>query len=289
MRAPSRSIHAADGTRLALREVGEGPDLVLVNGLSTSDFFWRRLEAHWSQRNRLVIWDYKGHGSSEPARSPQGCTIPAMVDDLRRVMDATAVERATLVGFSVGCQVVAEAWRRMPERINGMALLLGPVGRLFDTALRPVAGPLLRQMFLRMPARFLPPAFGVAHRVSRLPGSTVAGRLFRLYGRAAGADLRQYVDHFGRLDPATVKAMALAGGEHDAWDVLPTITVPTLVATGDRDVFAPSRTVGLRIHAAIPGARLLEIPGGTHLGILEDADLIGPAVDELLAEIERTQ
>ncbi len=285
MRAPSRTVHAADGTRLAFREAGEGPPVVLVNGLSTSDFFWRRLEPMWTRRHRVIVWDYKGHGSSEAARTEQGCTIPALVDDLRRVMDAVEVERAALVGFSLGCQVAFEAWRHMPERIAGLACLLGPAGRIFDTALRPLAGPALKQLFRRLPSTWLPPAFGVAHRVAKLPGSQTAGRLFRLYGRATGLDLHNYVDHFGQLDAQTVSRIALEGGEHDARDLLGSIDVPTLIATGDRDIFAPPKTVGLPMHAAIPGARLLRIPKGTHLGVIENADVIGPAVESLLDEI----
>lgn len=281
--APLRHTHAADGTRLAFREVGSGPPVVLVNGLSTSDFSWCHLEPRWARRHRLVLWDYKGHGLSDPARSDEGCTIPAMADDLRRVMDAAGVERAPLVGFSMGCQVVLEAWRQMPERIAGMACLLGPAGRLFDTALRPVAGPAVQRL-LRMPARWLPPTFSVAHRVARLPGSRRMGRLLRLYGGASRTDIRRYIDHFAQLDPHTVARIALASGEHDARDVLRSISVPTLVAVGTRDIFAPPKKVGLPMHAQIPNARLLRIPGGSHLGILENADLIGPAVDELLLD-----
>jgi pimeloyl-ACP methyl ester carboxylesterase len=285
MPAPARHVLAADGTRLALREVGEGSPIVLANGLSTSDFFWHHLRPRWAAHHRVVSWDYKGHGDSEAAKSDAGTTIPALADDLRRVMDAAGVERGVLVGFSMGCQVVLEAWRRMPERITGLGLLLGPAGRLFDTALRPLAGPVLQQLLRHLPSPWLTPVFGAAHQVAQLPGSVLLGRWLRLYGRSTGTDIRRYVDHFGRLDPHTVSRMALHGGEHDARDVLPTIRVPTLVVVGDRDVFAPPRTVGLPMHAAIPGARLLRIPDGTHGSLFEHPDAIDRAVTELLAAV----
>jgi pimeloyl-ACP methyl ester carboxylesterase len=237
----------------------------------------------WAARHRVVSWDYKGHGESEPAKTDAGTTIPALADDLRRVMDAAEVERAVLLGFSMGCQVVLEAWRHMPERIAGLGLVLGPAGRLFETALRPLAGPALQRLLRHVPSPWLPPVFGAAHQVARLPGSVTLGRWLRLYGRSTGTDIRRYVEHFGRLDPHTVSRMALHGGEHDARDVLPTIRVPTLVVVGDRDVFAPPHTVGLPMHAAIPGARLLRIPDGTHGSLFEHPDPIDRAVTELLA------
>lgn len=280
---PSRFVAAADGTRIAYREVGEGPPIVLANGLSTSDFFWHHLAPRWAKAHRVVSWDYKGHGDSEPARTDAGTTIPSLVDDLARVMDAAEVERAVLLGFSMGCQVVLEAWRRMPERIAGLGLVLGPAGRLFDTALRPLAGPAIQRLLRFVPRTLLPPVFEAAHQVGRLPGSVTLGRWLRLYGRSTGTDIQRYVEHFGRLDPHTVARIALHGGEHDARDVLPTIGVPTLVVAGDRDVFAPARTVGVPIHAAIAGARLLRLPDGTHGSLFEHPDEIDRAVRELVA------
>lgn len=283
MSTPSRFVSAADGTRIAFREVGEGAPIVLANGLSTSDFFWHHLVPRWAPRHRVVSWDYKGHGDSEPAKSDAGTTIPSLVDDLQRVMDAANVERGVLLGFSMGCQVVLEAWRRMPERIAGLGLVLGPAGRLFDTALRPLAGPAIQRLLRHVPSTLLPPVFEAAHRMAQLPGTVTLGRWLRIYGRSTGTDIRRYVDHFGRLDPRTVARIALHGGEHDARDVLPTITVPTLVVVGDLDVFAPARTVGLPIHAAIPAARLLRLPDGTHGSLFEHPDEIDRAVRELVA------
>ncbi len=285
MHLQSSTTEAADGTRLAYRTMGEGLPLVLANGLSTSDFFWHYLRPAWTRRHRVISWDYKGHGDSEPARTDAGTTIPALVDDMRRVMDAAEVERGVLIGFSMGCQVIAEAWRQMPDRIAGLVFLLGPAGRLFDTALRPVMGPGLQQLMQRLPSRLLPPVFGVARRMVKLPGTVTMGRWMRLYGRSTGMDIRRYVEHFERLDPHSVVQMALHGGKHDARDVLPSIDVPTLVVAGDRDVFAPSKTVGLPMHAAIAGARLLQIPDGTHGSLFEHPWIIGDAIDQLLLAV----
>lgn len=280
-----RHVHAADGTRIAYRVRGSGPPLLLANGLSTSEFFWHYLIPGWQQRHTVVTWDYKGHGDSEPARTDEGCRIEAMADDLRRVMDACEIERAPLVGFSLGSQVILEAWRQFAPRIAGLGFVLGPGGRLFDTALRPAAGPALRMIFQRTPGRALSPIYAVAGRLAKLPGRTAVGRWMRLYGRSTGTDLDRYVDHFGRLDAKTVTAIALAGGEHDARDALPSVDVPAVVIAGDRDVFAPAKTVGIPMHAAMPNAELVVLVGGTHGSLFEHHELIGAAIDKLLADV----
>lgn len=281
----SGHVSAADGTRIAYRVQGEGPPIVLANGLSTSDFFWHYLMPSWTSRFTVVSWDYKGHGDSEPMRTEQGARTEAMADDLRRVMDAVELERAPLIGFSFGSQVILESWRQFPERISALAFVLGPGGRLFDTALRPAAGPALRMLLQRVPKGILPSVFGVAGQLVKLPGTRTAGRSLGLYGRTTGTDMRRYIDHFGKLDANTVAKIALFGGLHDARDALPSIDVPAVVIAGDHDVFAPAKTVGIPMHAAIPHAKLVLILGGTHGSLFEHHDLIRIALDELLANV----
>lgn len=282
----SRFVDAADGTRIAYRVAGEGPTIVLANGVTTSDFFWHHLMPRFTANHRVVSFDYKGHGKSAPARTDEGTTIPSLTDDMRRVMDEVGVERAAFIGFSMGCQVILEAWRQMPERVGALGLVLGPAGRLFDTALQPGAGPAVRQLLQRTPSRLLPSVFGVARRVTKLPGTFTVGKLLRFYGRSTGTDISRFLEHFRTIDPQTVAKVALAGGMHDARDVLPTIRVPSLVVTGDRDIFAPPRTVGLPMRAAIPGARMLRITDGTHASLFEHPELIGGALDQMLAEAD---
>jgi pimeloyl-ACP methyl ester carboxylesterase len=280
MLARDRSLIAADGTRIAYRRQGEGPALLLCNGITTSDFFWRYLAPRWARRFTVITWDLKGHGRSEPARTTGGVTMPALAKDALQILDAEGIAEAAVVGFSMGCQVALEIYRAAPERVRGLVLLLGPSGRVFDTALGPV-GPLLHALIRRLP----PPGFRLAFRGMRgvvgMPGSHRLGRLLRLVGPdAATADVQRYVEHFVRdLDPGTLAAMALAAQEHCARALLPTITAPTLVVAGDRDVFAPAPLVGLPLHQAIPGSRLLRLPEGTHTSLFEHHEEIGAAVE----------
>jgi 3-oxoadipate enol-lactonase len=73
----------------------------------------------------------------------------------------------------------------------------------------------------------------------------------------------------------------LASNRHDAWDVLPRITAPTLVLHGDRDELNPTANAPL-LADRIPGARLYLIAGARHAYFEERADVAGPAVREFL-------
>jgi len=281
-----RTLVAADGTQVAyhVHQGGPGPTLVLTNGITTSNFFWTYLHRRWAPGHTLINWDLKGHGRSGPARSPEGTSMSALADDLLRVLDAANIERAVLAGFSMGCQVTLELYRRAPERVSALVLLLGPAGRVFDTALGPV-GKLLHGSIERMSPR----VFALSLRgVQRLVGSPLGyplGRGLRLFGpEATRADVQRFIDHFvEHIDPPSLAAMALAAQAHSAEDLLPRIAVPTLVVGGDSDLFAPGSRVAAHIARKIPRSELLRLPYGTHTSLLEHHAEIGAAVDEFLA------
>jgi pimeloyl-ACP methyl ester carboxylesterase len=88
----------------------------------------------------------------------------------------------------------------------------------------------------------------------------------------AGMDWDIYLDTLHRLE------------SHDAWDVLPTVDVPTLMIAGERDLLTPAATA-LRIHQAVPGSRLVSIAGGTHYTPVEYPGAIADAVLDLLARV----
>lgn len=278
-----RTLTAADGTPVAFHVEGAGPALALTNGITTSNFFWTYLHRRWVGRHTLINWDLKGHGRSGPARTPEGASIPALADDLLRILDAAAIDRATLVGFSMGCQVSLELYRRAPDRVAAMVLLLGAAGRVFDTALGPV-GKLLHRSIERMSSRTFALSLRGIQRVAASPVAYRLGRGLRLLGPdATRADVQRFIDHFVReIDPPTLAAMALAAQAHNADDLLPRVVVPTLIVGGDSDVFAPGPKVAVQIHHKIPGSELLRLPYGTHTSLLEHHAEIGAAIDEFL-------
>ncbi|MBC8067347.1 MAG: alpha/beta hydrolase [Deltaproteobacteria bacterium] len=276
------TIIAADGTAVVWRDRGAGPPLVLCNGITTSDFFWRRMLPRWQTRHRVITWDYKGHGESAPARSLEGTTIAALADDLRRVLDAAAIESAPIVGFSMGSQVMLELWRAAPERVRAMVSLLGPAGRLFDTALPPF-GPILQRLLTAVPNPGVHVAMRGLGTAMYTPGAALLVRVLGYTGHVPERDIAAFRAHFGRLHPPTVAAIARAAGEHDARDLLPDIDVPLLVIAGDRDRFAPAASVGVPFAASAPNAELLRLPSATHTALFEQPMELALAIDEFFA------
>ena len=273
-----RTVVAADGTRVAYGIHGDGPPVVLVNGLTTSVYYWDHLFPRWSRRFTLITWDFKGHGRSEPARSPEGATIPALADDLRRILDDAGIDRAALVGFSMGAQVILEAYRAFPERITALVPLFGPYQRVLDTALGPF-GRLIGAVVKRVPRGLFNAGARVVVQAGRLRAPYTVGQRLGLIGpNASYGDVRRFLDHLRQIHPPTIQRMALSAQAHSAADVLPRIAVPTLVVTGDADPFAPATKVGAPMQRLIPGAELLRMPHGTHTSLFEHYDELDAAI-----------
>jgi pimeloyl-ACP methyl ester carboxylesterase len=117
------SLELPCGARLALRgeETGAGPPLVLLHGLSAT----RRAVVHRSRHlvrrgYRLIAYDARGHGESDPAPSPAGYEYEELVRDLDAVIDHFRLERAVLVGSSMGA-ATAMAWTlEHPDRVPAL-------------------------------------------------------------------------------------------------------------------------------------------------------------------------
>lgn len=116
-----------DGVALRGEEVGAGPPIVLAHGLTAT----RRYVVHGSNALpradfRLVSYDARGHGESDPAGAGSGYVYPELTADLAAVIDERAGEApVVLAGHSMGAHTMAALAMERPERIAGMALI-GP-------------------------------------------------------------------------------------------------------------------------------------------------------------------
>lgn len=281
-----RHVVARDGSRIAYttQGQGDGPALVFTNGYTASSFYWKHMLRRFDGRARLVFWDLKGHGHSGPAQDLSATTVEDSVDDLRRVLDHAGVDRAVLFAFSLGCQVILEAWRHVPERIAGLVPILGTYERPFDHLFHPALGPRLFRVFRRVGPRLGGPGLKLAWLQTQAPLSFQVSRGLGLIGRRVQqADMGPFFAHMRQIHGPTWAHMGIAAQDHSAKDLLLTITAPTLVVAGGKDTFTP---VHLSQHMAqtIPDAELLYLPEATHTGLFEFPHEIGHRVDTFLAD-----
>ena len=169
-------ILSDDGTRLRawtndpLGRI-DGPTVVLCNGLGVSPWCWPAL-LHADCGVRVISWNHRGTGGSARPKDPDRVGIEEFVEDALSVMDHFGVDRAVLMGWSMGVNTAFELALRQPERVTGIFAVAGVPGDTFATMLAPfrlprVGGPPAHRRPLPGPAHDRPDDLAGHHAAAR--------------------------------------------------------------------------------------------------------------------------
>lgn len=225
----------SDGARLAFEEFGAGPAVLLIHGFASSR------KVNWVNTSwvttlteagfRVVAIDNRGHGESEKFYDPDKYWAHVMADDAGRLLDHLGIEKALVLGYSMGARIAAFLALRHPEKVAGA--VLGGMGLNLVNGLAD-SDEIIAALS--------------AERLSEVVGAT--GRQFRLFAESSKADR-----------PALVACM-IASREPMAVDDVRRISVPVLVAVGETDDMAgpPQALADL-----LPDAEALVIPKRNHM------------------------
>ncbi len=254
------------GASIAYAIRGDGPPVLLCHGLLGDGRLWDAVSPALEGRYRLIIPDLRGHRHS-PAS--EGFTLWTVADDLRAIMDAEQLERAQVVGFSMGGMAALRLALAAPERVAGLGLL--------DTS--PWPEPFLSRM------RNL----GMGHIVR------FAGPLRAFEGIAAGL---MFSPAFRAEHPDAVEATLAAYRAHGGASLsrairavfkreaiverLSEIKAPTLVVVGEIDLLTPP-SCARRIARSIAGSQLEILPGAAHTTPVERPEAIARLLNAFLA------
>ena len=277
-------VRTGDGVDLAVQVTGEGPAVVLANGIGVRHPGWVRFVAHLQRRHRLICWDYRGVGGSATDAGRKGFSMSRHAWDALEVLDALEEDRAAVVGWSMGVPVGLEMIRAAPGRITHFAALFGAPGQPFRAGF-PLPVALAISGVAALSARVTRPAeavMGLARAFPRLTHAALALPRFTGWDVDREIFAADVASVAGAPKDAYFRTMTELA-RHDATDLLPRISCPTLVVGGGKDWLTPP-SASEAMAAAIPGARLLLLPEATHFGLIEQAEAVLAAVDGLLAQ-----
>ena len=253
--------------RIAWERRGAGPPLVLVHGLGYARWGWEPVVAGLADRFELLLLDNRGIGASEAPPGPY--TAAAMAADVLRVMDEAGLDRAHLLGTSLGGMIAQELALTRPERVERLVLACTTPGG-------PDAYPLPEgTLRLIAEAPSLEPAVALRRFVENaLAPATVSGQ---------PELVEQILAH--RLaapqDPAAWMAQAAAGAAFDRFADLGSIGAPTLVQHGTADRVVDVRNATL-LGDRIAGAEVELFDGSGHLYFWEQPERFVGSVTRFL-------
>lgn len=264
---PTASVR---GVELYYEEYGRGEPLVLVPGFGTGLWSWFRQVPAFAERFRVIVFDPRGVARSPAPDEP--FTMRDLAEDLAALLEELKVERAHVLGASFGGFVAQEFALAHPQRTRSLVLCCTSYG-----------GPGHR-----------PPAPETLAAIASTKGLNTEERVRENL-------LLAFSPRFVEEQPAEAERVINLRAENDvpehaylrqlqaavAFDAaarVGAINVPTLVISGDADVIVPHEN-SLNLAAAIPGAALRIIEGGSHTFFIERPREFNRVVVEFIEQL----
>jgi 3-oxoadipate enol-lactonase len=256
---------SADGTKIAWAEQGEGPPLLLIQGLGyAGSWGWGPVLEPLARTFRVISFDNRGIGGSDRPPGPYSARL--MSEDAVAILDAAAVERTHVLGASLGGMVAQELALEWPQRVDHLVLACTTAGGATAFPMPEKTVRLITQpLDLPVEERF---------RVF------VRNALSEPYDEAVVEEItRHRIAEAQSLE--AWQAQAAAGMGFDAADRVTGIAAPTLVLAGTADEVVDPRNSEL-LAERIPGARLERFDGAGHLFFWQEPERVVALLEEFL-------
>lgn len=239
---------------------GSGPDLVFVHGFTTTSGFWRHQIEDLSSEFRVLALDLPGHGDS-PADPKYTHDIPYFSRILEDLLDLNGVDKAIVVGLSMGGCVVQDFCLNNPERVRALGLV-GTTAKGFG------------------------PAVHAENVIARIQEIGMANAAQEVIEKSFSENTpREVIDWARREVSKTPKWVAeQAVRSLDAYDStsrIHEIKVPTFVAVGNEDAISPP-SESEYIHSRLDDSELLVLEGTAHFPMLEKPQAFNHAFRQFL-------
>ena len=273
---PATRYAVSGSAHIAYQVTGDGDrDLVLIPGfVSNVENAWTWPEhAAFLHRlaagRRLIVFDKRGTGLSDPVTDPARLTLEQRMDEVRAVMDAAGSRRATLFGFSEGAALSMLFAATYPSRVNGLILYGALISGSLDATSSGAAS------VFAEPER--------SWQIMREVWGT--GQFLAPFGPSAAATTTGLA-HIARFErhgasPAAAHAILRLAGAIEVRGLCPVVRAPALVLHRTDDSLVPvsnSRYLG----GHLPAARYAEFPGRDHPPWLGDNEPLLAAVEDFL-------
>jgi pimeloyl-ACP methyl ester carboxylesterase len=269
------------GHRIAYRQAGSGPALVLVHGITSSSATWERVIPYLARHFTVIAPDLAGHGESDKPRGDY--SLGAHASSIRDLMLVLGHERASIVGHSLGGGIAMQFAYQFPERCERLALVdTGGLGREVNVLLRAATLP---------GAEFVLPLLAATRL---LDAGRLAGRLLGSIGLRARTDVQEIARGHATLADAearaafvhTLRAVVEPGGQRvDASNRLYlSAHMPFLLVWGEHDSVIPVEH-GRATHEHVSGSRLEVFESSGHFPQLDEPHRF---IDVLVDFIEST-
>jgi pimeloyl-ACP methyl ester carboxylesterase len=292
IRGTPAKLTSHDGTRLHVEELGQGPCLVFAHGFSLTQDAWHYQRRDLPGRYRCVFFDQRGHGRSGRPRK-HDYSLPALAGDLKAVLDWTGEERVVVIAHSMGGIAALQLAEQFPGELGGRVAGLVLVGSTYVDTVRGMTAAVsawgaawAQRTLITGAFRFMGQDPARAQQLRRR-GSDLGYLGTRLFGFGSNPSPSQvaFVDR------------TLAGTDVEVWtkvfpslidfdlsESLEAVSVPALIATGDKDRLTPPAAARFMAEK-IRDSRLLILEDAGHCAFLEEHQVLDAEIAAFADEV----
>lgn len=267
-----------DGVRLHWEDSGAGDPLLFIHEFAGDHRSWAPQVAHFEDRYRCIVYGARGYPPSDVPDDESAYSQLRAVADALAVLDAADVERAHIVGLSMGGFCTLHFGLRHPDRAR--SLVVGGCGYGSQPE---------RQASFRAESETIAAAFANEGAASVAERYTVGPARVQFQNKnRSGWELfaRQLAEHDSRGAELTMRGVqSRRPSLYAMQDELAALRVPTLIMAGDED--EGCLEADLMLKRTIPSSGLVLLPRTGHTCNLEEPELFNAAVDHFLDAVER--
>jgi pimeloyl-ACP methyl ester carboxylesterase len=270
-------VSTSDGVRLHVEETGQGRPVLFVHEFAGDHRSWEPQVRALSRRYRCITYAARGYPPSDVPEDPAAYSQARAVDDAIAVLDALDVDRAHVVGLSMGGFATLHLGLRHPDRARSLVVAGCGYGAQPE-----------RQQTFREESNVVADAFA-AEGAAVVAERYAVGPARVQFQNKDPRGWAEFAAHLGGHS-STGSAMTMRGVQaarpslYDLTDGLAALTLPTLIVAGDEDegVLEPS----LMLKRTIPASGLAVLPKTGHTLNLEEPELFGRLLERFFADVE---
>ncbi len=264
-----KTVGMAGGRRLGYREDGQGTAVVLLHGIGPGSQSWEHQFEALKDSFRVIAWDMPGYGGSDPLPMESPKTID-YASELASLMDALQIEKAHLVGQSLGAMIAASFAHRYPDRLLTLTL----------------SGPSTGTGTLDLNTR----QRNLKERLDALEKNGPDGLAQMTASRSVGPNtkpeiIEELAEYISMVSPEGYNPAVHTLINGDINQELGHIRAPTLVMCGTKDPVTPEPSVR-KIAEQISGSTFRRLPGLGHCSFIENPDMYNTALREHLDKVK---
>lgn len=279
-------FNTRDHTTLYYEVFGKGKPLILCYGLLCRREHWRHQIKYFAKNYRVITFDYRGHQSSGYPPNDQHMTLGWCARDIEDLMSHLKIEKAVLLGHSMGVPVLVNFAEMAKERIEAMAFICGTVTNPFKemfytnrlnqvfhltSKIHDVAPYVMDLIWKKMSEK---------NRFNYL----LTSRLGFNATKSEEQDVFNYLEGVNRTPFAIFNSLMKDYTQFDGKRILPGIHSPVLVIAGGEDMITPAAQQE-EIAELLPKGELLVIPEGSHNAHTDFPVRVNEAITDFLRKI----